>query len=186
LHKQARHSKAALLAARGLSRGLARVSFNEYEIPRFECCPASACTPASASCKSGLRHGSRVSATRTMTSEIERDERNSAADAATKKVTGFAGLLQSARNSINRNMEPFSEGLHKVVGGSTDSGYESDSEASVTEVRLARSAERLHRSLVETGKYRSEKPRPSSMCCCSLQEQMESLLASVSQYSGAS
>ncbi|DBA97222.1 TPA: hypothetical protein ACH3X1_014972 [Trebouxia sp. C0004] len=68
-----------------------------------------------------------------MTSEIERDERNSAADATTKKVTGLAGLLQSARNSINRNMEPFLEGLHKVDGGSTDSGYESDSEASVPE-----------------------------------------------------
>ena len=86
-----------------------------------------------------------------MTSEIERDERNSAADAATKQVTGFAGLLQSARNSINRNMEPFSEGLQKVVGGSTDSGYESDSEASVTEVRLVRSAETLHGSSVKTG-----------------------------------
>ena len=118
---------------------------------RFECCPASACTQASASRKSGVRHGFGVSAIQTMTSRIERDERNSAADAATKQVTGFAGLLQSARNSINRNMEPFSEGLHKVVGGSTDSGYESDSEASVTEVRLVGSAERLHRSSVKTG-----------------------------------
>lgn len=50
-------------------------------------------------------------------------------------MSSFAGVLQSARNSINRNMEPFSEGLHKVVGGSTASGYESDSEASATEVR---------------------------------------------------
>lgn len=49
-------------------------------------------------------------------------------------MSSFAGVLQSARNSINRNMEPFSEGLHKVVGGSTASGYESDSEASATEV----------------------------------------------------
>ena len=32
-------------------------------------------------------------------------------------------------------MEPFSEGLHKVVGGSTDLGYESDTEASATEVK---------------------------------------------------
>lgn len=121
-----------------------------------------------------------------MTSAIERDERNSAADAATQQVTGLAGLLQSARNSINRNMEPFSEGLHKVVGGSTDSGYESDSEASVTEVRLVRSAERLHGILVQTGTYRNTKPQPRSMCCCSLQEQMGSLSASVSQPSGAS
>ena len=140
--------KQAPLVPRGLNRGLARVSFWSV---RFECCPASACTPASASCKSGVRHGFGVSAYRIMTSKIERDERNSAADAATKQVTGFAGLLQSARNSINRNMEPFSEGLHKVVGGSTDSGYESDSEASVTEVRLVRSAERLHGSSVKTG-----------------------------------
>lgn len=50
-------------------------------------------------------------------------------------MSSFAGILQSARNSINRNMEPFSEGLHKVVGGSTDSGYESDTEASATEVQ---------------------------------------------------
>ena len=56
-------------------------------------------------------------------------------DATAQKMSGLAGILQSARNSINRNMEPFSEGLHKVVGGSTDSGYESDSEASVSEVR---------------------------------------------------
>ena len=53
-----------------------------------------------------------------------------------QKMSSFSGILQSARNSINRNMEPFSEGLHKVVGGSagTESGYESDSEASVAEV----------------------------------------------------
>ena len=59
-----------------------------------------------------------------------------AADTAAQKMSGLAGILQSARNSINRNMEPFSEGLHKVVGGSTDSGYESDSEASLSEVRV--------------------------------------------------
>ena len=121
-----------------------------------------------------------------MTSEIDRDERNSAADAATKKVTGFAGLLQSARNSINRNMEPFSEGLHKVVGGSTDSGYESDSEASVTEVRLVRSTERLRGSSVDTGTKRNTKSQPRCMCCCSLQEQIRLLSTSVSQYSAAS
>lgn len=53
-------------------------------------------------------------------------------------MSGISGILQSARNSINRNMEPFSEGLHKVVGGSTgtESGYESDSEASAAEVRV--------------------------------------------------
>ena len=59
-----------------------------------------------------------------------------AADSAKQQATGFAGILQSARNSINRNTEVFSEGLHKGVGGSTggESGYETDSEASVTEV----------------------------------------------------
>ena len=60
-----------------------------------------------------------------------------ASDSAAQQLSGLAGLLQSARNSINRNMEPFSEGLHKVVGGSTeqDAGYESGSEASISEVR---------------------------------------------------
>ena len=75
-----------------------------------------------------------------------RQEQNDVAEAATRKASGFAGMLQSARNSINRNMEPFSEGLHKVVGGSTekDSGYDSDSEASVTEVRADRTAASLN------------------------------------------
>lgn len=79
-------------------------------------------------------------------SQLATDDQNSASDAAARKATGFAGMLQSARNSINRNMEPFSEGLHKVVGGSTDSGYESDSEASVTEVRRAVPDAVVHRS----------------------------------------
>ena len=64
-------------------------------------------------------------------------EQYNGTESTTPKATGFAGILQSARNSINRNTEVFSEGLHKVVGGSTggESGYETDSEASVTEVR---------------------------------------------------
>lgn len=55
---------------------------------------------------------------------------------AENQASGFAQMLQSVRQSINRNMEPFSEGLHKVVDGNADKdgGYESDAEASVPEV----------------------------------------------------
>lgn len=48
---------------------------------------------------------------------------------ATPKASGFGQLLQSARQSITNNTDVFSEGLHKVVGGSTETqtDYDSDS-----------------------------------------------------------
>lgn len=144
------------------------------------------CIFMNASCQKQQRRGSSAPVAGFMGSEIERDEQGRAADAAAKKVTGFAGMLQSARNSINRNMEPFSEGLHKVVGGSTDSGYESDSEASVTEVRLARSAAWVQGALVYSNISELRRDlRHTSVCHCSPQEQMvypPALPATVSQF----
>ena len=63
--------------------------------------------------------------------------RDGETSAAGDQAAGFAKLLHSIKQSINRNMEPFSEGLHKVVDGNADkdAGYESGSEASVSEVK---------------------------------------------------
>ena len=67
-------------------------------------------------------------------------------------------------------MEPFSEGLHKVVGGSTeqDSGYESDSETSVTEVRTCQGdcmhAETSKQPAVSHCSHRGLTPLPEMQC----------------------
>lgn len=64
--------------------------------------------------------------------------RSEPSTAAASEAPGFGQLLQSMRQSINRNMEPFSEGLHKVVDGNTDKDaeYETGSESSSAEVDL--------------------------------------------------